>query len=199
MTLYSQYIFLSSHRGREDFLLQCPTMAERVEILNKAGDSSGVTTKDEAHERGLLHPVVVVYLWDPQGRLYVQRRTKDNHLDHSVAGHISFGETPEQAAQRELAEEFGIPSPLKLQWIGEATDTPRKLLGEFIHHHYLVYEAKLAKPPPLNPSVFTELRTYTIKQLQKEMSENPKEFSNGFKVSLDLYLQISRKKDKPYF
>lgn len=56
--------------------------------------------------------VVVVHLFDSQGRLLVIERSDQSNRAgewESPAGHVDEGETPEQAAVREVKEETGLP------------------------------------------------------------------------------------------
>ncbi len=56
-----------------------------------------------------------VVLVDPQGRLLLQERDEHPAIDPGlwslVGGHVEPGETPARAAERELAEETGLPVP----------------------------------------------------------------------------------------
>lgn len=69
--------------------------------------------RSEIHRLGLRHRAVHVLLFDPGGRIFLQKRSmrKDSSpglWDTSAAGHVEPGETYEQCARRELMEELGI-------------------------------------------------------------------------------------------
>lgn len=59
------------------------------------------------HKKQLRHREIVVYLFTPTKRIFVQRRD-GGVFDHSVAGHVRKGETYLAAAIRELEEEVGL-------------------------------------------------------------------------------------------
>ena len=89
-------------------------MEELIEVLNKDGTQTGkVVTRKEAHEKGLLHRIVVIAIIDKEGHILMQQRAKNKETnpgkwDVSVAGHVSAGQTSLQAAIREVEEEVGI-------------------------------------------------------------------------------------------
>lgn len=89
-------------------------MQEAVDILTKEGKPTGNTAlKTEAHRLGLWHASVQIWILNSQQEVLLQKRAKDkdsypNLWDISVAGHLSAGDTPVKAAQREIKEEIGI-------------------------------------------------------------------------------------------
>lgn len=90
--------------------------------VDTEGNVLGSITRGHAHDGSLLlHPVVHLHVFNPDGALYLQRRPlwKDiqpGRWDTAVGGHVDYGETVEQALRREVAEELGItdftPTPL---------------------------------------------------------------------------------------
>ena len=88
--------------------------AELFPVVDEEGRTLRAITRGEAHSgTHVLHPVVHLHLFDPCGNLYLQRRPlwKDiqpGRWDTACGGHIAYGETPEEALQREVAEELGI-------------------------------------------------------------------------------------------
>lgn len=60
-----------------------------------------------------LHPVVHLHIVDRQGRIYLQKRSMTKKLlpgkwDTAVGGHISYGESVQEALFREAGEELGF-------------------------------------------------------------------------------------------
>ncbi|UKL12802.1 isopentenyl-diphosphate Delta-isomerase [Pseudomonas savastanoi] len=73
--------------------------------------------KIEAHQSGLLHRAISVFLFDKDGRLLLQRRSASKYhaaglWANSCCGHPRPGELPIDAAVRRLQEELGIHSEL---------------------------------------------------------------------------------------
>ena len=83
-------------------------------VVDENGKVIGSATRGECHGgRMLLHPVVHLHVFNSKGEIYLQRRPdwKDiqpGKWDTAVGGHIDYGETPEEALQREVREELGI-------------------------------------------------------------------------------------------
>ena len=83
-------------------------------IVDEEGRVIGSATRGECHSGSkLLHPVVHLHVFNAKGDIYLQRRPawKDiqpGKWDTAVGGHIDYGETPEEALQREVREELGI-------------------------------------------------------------------------------------------
>lgn len=86
---------------------------EEVDIVDAHDNVIKKADRSVAHKNGLLHRVVHVMVFDPDGRLFMQQRalSKDvypGHWEGSLSGHVLSGETPKQAAERELHEELGV-------------------------------------------------------------------------------------------
>lgn len=69
----------------------------------------------------------IVFLFDKQGRVLLQKRA-DDHTWCAHGGAMELGETPEEAARRETFEETGL-LPGKLEFFG-------MISGEEAHHIY---------------------------------------------------------------
>ena len=119
-------------------------------LVDADGNTIGSATRGECHNGSrLLHPVVHLHLFNSQGELYLQKRPEWKDIqpgkwDTAVGGHIDYGETPENALQREVREELGI------------TDfTPQfvdKYVFESARERELVYVNRTTYDGPICPS-----------------------------------------------
>ena len=87
---------------------------ELFQLVDREGNRAGQATREECHGNPrLIHLVVHLHVFDPAGRLLLQKRakTKDTNpglWDTSVGGHVRAGEEVGSALQREAMEELGI-------------------------------------------------------------------------------------------
>ena len=86
---------------------------ELVEIVDDDDRVIEVVARSVMRERRALHRCTYVFVLDPEGRLYVHRRTdsKDVYPGYHdvVAGGVNApGETYDESAARELEEELGV-------------------------------------------------------------------------------------------
>ena len=95
---------------------------ELFPVVDEDGNVTGSILRGQAHDgRKVLHPVIHLHLFNSRGGLYLQRRPEWKPIqpgkwDTACGGHIGFGESLEQAFEREVREELGIyvpdPEPL---------------------------------------------------------------------------------------
>jgi isopentenyldiphosphate isomerase len=87
---------------------------ELLEVVTDKGEVIKILPRSEIHGNpSLLHRVVHVLVFNSQGGLLLQKRSMNKDVaagkwDTSVGGHVSSGETPEEAVKREMEEELGI-------------------------------------------------------------------------------------------
>ena len=83
------------------------------DVVDENDQVIGQATKERLHKEGLMHRGVNVIFYTKAGMVILQRRsatknTFPNKLDPTVGGHVDAGETYEQAALKEVAEETGL-------------------------------------------------------------------------------------------
>lgn len=85
---------------------------EIIELVDATDRPLMVIPRSHIHRYNLFRRVVFVALKDFKGRVYIQQRGKNcvlpEYWDLSATGHVHAGESREDAAYRELAEEIGI-------------------------------------------------------------------------------------------
>lgn len=94
-------------------------MTEYVDIVDDSGTVVGKTTRGNAHTKGLLHPTVNILLFNSDGKVLLQKRSKRKsmfplHWDVSVCEHVFSKESSSKAATRGLWEELSIKAKIRL-------------------------------------------------------------------------------------
>lgn len=79
----------------------------------------GEMSKDEAYKQGMMLRSIQIFLFDEEGRIFIQKRGNKkkrlpSYLCASVSGHVEPGESYREAAKRELKEELGVKGELRL-------------------------------------------------------------------------------------
>ncbi len=113
---------------------------ELFPVVDPDGRVIGSATRGECHSGSMiLHPVVHLHVFSPDGALLLQKRSADKDIqpgrwDTSVGGHVDYGETVGQALRREAAEELGLTDfePVKLTPYVFQSAVERELVNPFI-------------------------------------------------------------------
>ena len=115
---------------------------EIVDIVDENNKVLYQVSKEEAHKKGLLHRTVIAEIIDSKGRwilaIPLGNRQDGGQCVSPVGGHVSSGETEEQALKRETFEEMGIKD-FKFKLIG------RKIFNRFVigrqeNHLFILFE-----------------------------------------------------------
>lgn len=156
------------------------TGEELFDVVNERDEVIGVAPRAQVHAEGLRHRAAHVLVFNPEGRLFVQRRSfsKDNSpgcWDTSAAGHLDAGEDYHAAALRELGEELGVApdAPLEPLFRFEAgADTGQ----EFVW----VYRAIVSAPLNLEPAEIIDGRWCELAELDDWRRRAPDDFTATF-------------------
>lgn len=124
---------------------------ELVDIVDAADRRLMVMPLTEAHRQALNHRSVLVLVYNPLGKLYLQKRGAGKSLypgrfDLSATGHVQAGESRLDAAARELFEELGLRAKA-LTFLDTAPAT-RETGFEFVT---LFSAGRVSDPPHPNP------------------------------------------------
>ena len=89
-----------------------------ITIVNKNDEVIGAVCEKEVYEKKHTHRIVHVLLFNNEGKMMLQMRSKTksfapSYWVTSAGGRVDEGETYEEAAYREMKEEIGIREELK--------------------------------------------------------------------------------------
>lgn len=140
-------------------------------LVDEEGNVTGKATRGECHNGSrLLHAVVHLHVFNSKGEVYLQKRPEWKDIqpgkwDTAVGGHVDYGETPEEALQREVSEELGIE------------DFVPQRVGKYVYdsqrERELVYVNKTIYDGPIRPSA-EELdggRFWSVSEISKAMGQ----------------------------
>src|SRR3989338_1902809 len=86
---------------------------EYFDIVNENDEVIGKASRDEVHQKHLIHRAVTIFVFNSKNKLFMIQRSRKKKLNPlkwqgSASGHVQSRETYEQAAKRELKEELNI-------------------------------------------------------------------------------------------
>lgn len=133
---------------------------EYLDLVDQNDQVIGQKKRSEVYAEGYHNfgfRVVNLFVVNSQGQIWLPRRRQEKahcplHLDCSMGGHVSSGETYEQALKRETLEELNLDvDKIDLKFLGYLTP----------HQHGVsafmkVYETKMDDAPNYNPNDFFE-------------------------------------------
>lgn len=87
--------------------------AEIVQIVDRDNREVETLSRATMRQRGLIHRASYILVFNDQGQLFLQKRTETKDLypscwDVAAGGVVLGGESYEESAERELAEELGV-------------------------------------------------------------------------------------------
>ncbi|GAA0627754.1 isopentenyl-diphosphate Delta-isomerase [Streptomyces crystallinus] len=128
-----------------------------LELVDESGNTIGTAEKLSAHQApGRLHRAFSVFLFDPAGRLLLQRRALGKYHSPGVwsntcCGHPYPGESPFAAAARRTHEELGV-SPSLLAEAGTVRynhpDPESGLVEQEFNHLFVGLVQSPVRPDP---------------------------------------------------
>lgn len=165
-------------------------MEEFVVLVNPEDEVLGLMEKQQAHINGLLHRAFSVFLFNSKGEMLLQKRAPEKYHSplkwtNAVCSHPRIEETYLEGAKRRVKEELGIDVDIteKFHFIYRAD------VGNGLWEHELdhVFVGTFEDSFYLNKQEVDEVRYISVDDLDKEIHENPENFTEWFKIILEEY------------
>ncbi|MBQ9335686.1 MAG: NUDIX domain-containing protein [Lentisphaeria bacterium] len=160
-------------------------------IDDATGAIIGRATRRECHGNPkLIHRSVRVVVYHPDGNaLLLQKRSMSKDIfpgrwDMAVGGHVDSGETPDDAAVREMGEELGMPSGLPLEKLFQL-----KVRNEIESENVQVYSTVFAGPFRIQQEELDEARFFTFGELRERLKSAPEQFTPLLVRELNILLK----------
>lgn len=158
---------------------------EQVILVDEHDHPLGTMEKLEAHQKGLLHRAISVFIFDSDGRLLLQQRAA--HKYHSAGlwtntccSHPAPGETALEAAHRRLEEEMGLRTPLTFAFtFCYRASFDNGLVENELDH---VFIGHTDHSPTPNPAEVATYRWADRETIERENMENPEVYTAWFKL-----------------
>jgi isopentenyl-diphosphate delta-isomerase len=130
---------------------------ENDEVLNSI-------SRDLAHSQQLLHRTGMVFLVTTENKVLIttrnpERPTYPSTYDASVSFHVTYGETYEAAAKREIFEEIGIQAPITFLGKFQHQDPPE-------HQIVAVFLSVSDDTPVIDPSEFSDYCFRSVSEVE---------------------------------
>ena len=134
-------------------------------VVDKEDKILGYKTRYECHhDKSLIHRVVGALIFNDKNQLLLQKRSQTKDMEPglwgiSAAGHVTRGQTDEDAVHRELAEELGIDVPLAFvkKFISEEPDETER---------DAIYKGQSNGPFKPNKEEVADLRFFELREIK---------------------------------
>jgi isopentenyl-diphosphate delta-isomerase len=163
---------------------------EMVILVNENDEETGLMEKLQAHQLGLLHRAVSVFIFNSKDQMLIHKRAAGKYHSaglwtNATCSHPRKGESTKSAAERRLKEEMGINCSLEKKF----TFIYKAVLNNNLTEHELdhVYSGYFEGTPILNPEEVESFKWITLEELKKETTQHPEKFTEWFKIILKSY------------
>ena len=154
---------------------------EQVDIVDNNQKTLYTISKSDAHLKGLLHKTVISEVVSSQGKILLVKQSSHKQdagqFVSPIGGHVSAGESNDQALMREAKEEIGIEN-FKFKLLGSFIFN-RQVIGRHENHFFIIYKITSDSNPILNDES-SDFKWFTKKEIAQGMSKDRKMFGDAF-------------------
>ena len=161
-------------------------MKDQVILVNPEDNPIGYMEKIEAHQKGLLHRAISVFIFNERKEMLIQRRALSKYhtpgiWSNTACSHPRKNETTMEAADRRLFEEMGLKTTLNygFKFLYKAEFNNGLIEHELDH----VFFGFSNEKPSLNISEVCDFKYLNKGNIEKMILQQPDIFSPWFKLT----------------
>lgn len=158
---------------------------ELLILVDKDDNEIGLLDKTAVHETGVLHRAFSVFLFNSMGFLMLQQRALSKYhspglWSNTCCSHPRKGENTKAACDRRLMEEMGLKCRLSFAFsFTYRAELENGLIEHEFDHVYFGFTDKIPKP---NPQEVMDWKYISVKELQKDISARPDNYTEWLKI-----------------
>ena len=162
-----------------------------VQLVNPKDEPIGSMEKLEAHQKGLLHRAISLFIFNSKSEMLLQRRALEKYHSpglwtNTCCSHPFPMEVPKQAAIRRLKEEMNIESKLNFAFkFTYKTEFPNGLIENELDH---VFIGRSDETPHLNTDEAVAFKWVDLNDLKKNIKKHPENYTVWFKIIIEKHL-----------
>ena len=164
----------------------------RVILVDENDIQTGIMGKLEAHEKGLLHRAVSVFISNSSGEWILQKRAMDKYHSNGLwtntcCTHPLPGESVFEAARRRLKEEMGIEC--KVTWL--FSFIYKEKLNNDLTEHELdhVFYGISDNEPVINTMEAEGWKKLSFPEIKSDLEQNPDRYTYWFR---EIFEKVNR-------
>jgi len=170
-------------------------MRENVVLVDKNDQEVGMAEKLEAHQKGLLHRAISVFIFNDQGEMLLQRRALTKYhtpgiWSNTACSHPRANEDVLEAATRRLNEEMGMKIDLTFgfKFLYKAEFENGLIEHELDHVFFGISNDK----PNINLAEVCDYKYLCETELEEELRLNPSFYSPWFKICYQQVFKLAK-------
>ena len=161
-------------------------MKDHVILVSSEDKSIGYMEKIEAHQKGLLHRAISVFILNEREEMLIQRRALSKYhtpgiWSNTACSHPRKNETVMQAADRRLFEEMGMKTTLNygFKFLYKA-EFKNGLIEHELDHVFFGFSNE---KPSINISEVCDYKYLDQGKIETMILQQPENFSPWFKLT----------------
>jgi isopentenyl-diphosphate delta-isomerase len=162
-------------------------MTEYVLLVDENDNNTGVMEKLQAHQEGLLHRAISVFVFNDKNELLLQQRAAEKYHSpllwtNTCCSHPRPGEVLIESAHRRLMEEMNLACALTHQF---SFTYRAELEGGLTEHEFdHVFFGQTNDIPVPNPEEVYHWKYLSLDEIEKEINADPESYTSWFKLML---------------